>query len=176
MTHVLRTFYECTNLPATQRGLNYSLPYGKVCQFFVRSATDRQGVALRKGTETILVVDDEEMIKDLARDILARYGYTVLTAGGGEEAMEIYRQHKQVIAVVVLDLVLPDVGGREVFRRIREIDPAAQVIISSGYNQERDATDLLKEGAVKFVQKPYRIASLVGAVGEVLEKGKGLRR
>jgi two-component system cell cycle sensor histidine kinase/response regulator CckA len=127
---------------------------------------------LRRGTETILVVDDEEMIKDLARDILARYGYTVLTAGSGEEAVEVYRQHKQEIAVVVLDIVLPDVGGREVFRRIRKIDPAAQVIISSGYNQERDATDLLKEGALIFVQKPYRIASLVAAVGEVLEKGK----
>ncbi len=125
---------------------------------------------LRRGTETILVVDDEEMIKDLARDILARYGYTVLTAGGGEEAVEVYRRHTKEIAVVVLDIVMPDVDGREVFHRVREIDPAAQVIISSGYNEERDATDLLKEGAVKFVQKPYRIASLVGAVGEVLEK------
>ena len=127
---------------------------------------------MRRGTETILVVDDEDMIKDLARDILARYGYTVLTAGSGEEAVEVYRRHKQKIAVVVLDIALPDVGGREVFRRIREIDPAAQVIISSGYNQERDATDLLKEGALIFVQKPYRIASLVAAVEEVLEKGK----
>jgi len=127
---------------------------------------------LRKGTETILVVDDEEMIKDLARDILARYGYRVLTAGGGEEAVEVYRQHKKEIAVVVLDIMLPDVGGREVFRRIREIDPEAQVIIASGYNQERDAADLLKEGALKFVQKPYRIDSLVGAVGEVIEKGR----
>lgn len=125
---------------------------------------------LRRGTETVLVVNDEEMIKDLARDILARYGYTVLTAGGGEEAVEVYRRHATAIAVVVLDIVMPEVDGREVFRRVREIDPEAQVIISSGYNQERDATDLLKEGAVKFVQKPYRIASLVGAVGEVLEK------
>jgi len=115
------------------------------------------------------------MIKDLARDILARYGYTVLTAGGGEEAVDVYRRHKQEIAVVVLDIVMPAVGGGEVFRRIREIDPAAQVIVSSGYNQERDATDLLKEGALKFVQKPYRIASLVGAVGEVLEKKESER-
>jgi DNA-binding NtrC family response regulator len=131
---------------------------------------DHQEVILRRGTETILVVDDEEMIKDLSRDILARYGYTVLTAGGGEEAVEIYRQHKEEISVVVLDIVMPDVGGREVFRRIREIDPEAQVIISSGYDQERDATELMKEGAIRFVQKPYRIASLVGIVREVLEK------
>ncbi len=124
---------------------------------------------LRKGTETILVVDDEEMIKDLARDILARYGYTVLTAGGGEEAVEVYRRHKKEIAVVILDIMMPDVDGREVFRRIREIDPAAQVIISSGYNQEHDADALLREGAAGFVKKPYRIAELVGKLGEVLE-------
>jgi DNA-binding NtrC family response regulator len=127
---------------------------------------------LRKGTETILVVDDEEMIKDIARDILARYGYTVLTAGGGEEAVEVYRKHKKEIAVVVLDIMLPDVGGWEVFRRIRESDPAAQVIIASGYNHERDANDHLVEGAVRFVQKPYRLASLVGMVREVIEKGR----
>ena len=127
---------------------------------------------LRTGTETILVVDDEEMIKDIARDILSRYGYRVLTAGGGKEAVEVYRRHKKEISVVVLDIVMPDVGGREVFRRIREVDPAARVIIASGYHKERDANDLLREGAVRFVQKPYRIASLVGMVGEVLEKGK----
>lgn len=128
---------------------------------------------MRKGTETILVVDDEEMIKDLARDILARYGYSVLTAGSGEEAVEVYRRHKIEIAVVVLDIVMSGVGGREVFRRIREIEPAAQVIVSSGYDQERDADDLLREGAAGFVKKPYRIAELVGKVGEVLEKKEG---
>jgi DNA-binding NtrC family response regulator len=127
---------------------------------------------LRRGAETILIVDDEEMIKDLARDILARYGYTVLTAGGGEEAVEVYRRHKKEIAVVFLDIMLPDLSGREVFRRIRELDPAAQVIIASGYDRERDANDLLKEGAARFVQKPYRIAELVGAVGEVIEKNE----
>jgi DNA-binding NtrC family response regulator len=90
--------------------------------------------------------------------------------------VNVYRRHKKEIAVVVLDIVMPDVDGREVFRRIRKIDPAARVIISSGYHEERDATDLLKEGAVRFVQKPYRIASLLGAVGEVIEKEKNIRR
>lgn len=127
---------------------------------------------MRRGTEKVLVVDDEELIADLARDILVRFGYTVLTAYSGEEAVDVYRRHKQKIAVVVLDIVLPDMDGREVFRRIREIDPEAQVIISSGYNQERDASDLLDEGALLFMQKPYRIASLVGTVGEVIEKGR----
>ena len=86
--------------------------------------------------------------------------------------MDVYRRHKEEIAVVVLDIVMPDVDGREVFRRIRKIDPAARVIISSGYHEERDATDLLKEGAVRFVQKPYRINELVGKVGELMKKDR----
>ncbi len=125
---------------------------------------------LRRGTETVLVVDDEAMVKDLARDILKRHGYTVLTAGGGEEAVEIYRQQQGSIAVVVLDILMPGMGGREAFRRIREIDPAARIIVSSGYGQSHDAQRLIGEGAAAFVPKPYRIAELVKAVGDVLEK------
>ena len=125
---------------------------------------------LRKGTETVMVVDDEAMVKDLARDILKRYGYTVLTAGGGEEAVELYRKYRESIALVVLDILMPDMDGREAFRRIRAFDPSAKIIVSSGFDQARDADDLLREGASAFVQKPYRIAELVRAVGEVIER------
>jgi len=125
---------------------------------------------LRKGSDTVLVVDDEAMVKDLARDILKRQGYTVLTAGGGEEAVDVYRQNKGMIAVVLLDILMPDVDGRQAFRRIREIDPRARVIVSSGYDQMRDADGLLREGAVAFVQKPYRIAELVRIVGDSVGK------
>jgi DNA-binding NtrC family response regulator len=110
------------------------------------------------------------MIRDLARDILERYGYTVVTAAGGAEAVEIYRRNGSFIAVVVLDILMPDMGGHEAFRLIREIDPAAQVIVSSGHDQERGANDLIREGAAAFVQKPYRITEFVTKVGEVIEK------
>ncbi len=125
---------------------------------------------LRRGTETVLVVDDEAMVKDLARDILKRHGYTVLTAGGGEEAVELYGKSNGSIAVVILDILMPGVDGPEAFRRIRAVDPAARIIVSSGYDQMHDADALLREGAVAFVQKPYRIAELVRAVGNALER------
>ncbi len=125
---------------------------------------------LRRGTETILVVDDEPTVKELAGDILRRYGYTVLAAGGGEEAVALYQDRHDEIAVVLLDMVMPGMDGREVFRRVREINPRVKVIVSSGYSHDRDADDLLKQGAAGFVQKPYRMADLVKTVGNVLER------
>jgi CheY-like chemotaxis protein len=135
-------------------------------------------VSLRRGTETILVVDDEPMVKDLARDVLKRYGYTVLTAGGGGEAIETFRKRSGEIDAVILDMVMPAMEGREVFRRLQEIKPGVKVIVSSGYSHDRDADDLFEQGARSFVQKPFRIAELVRVVGEVMEEkqqGQGSR-
>jgi PAS domain S-box-containing protein len=135
-------------------------------------------VNLRRGTETILVVDDEPMVKDLARDVLKRYGYTVLTADGGEEAIETFQQRSGEIDAVILDMVMPAMEGREVFHRLQEIKPGVKVIVSSGYSHDRDADDLLEQGARGFVQKPFRIAELVRVVGEVMEgkkEGPGAR-
>jgi DNA-binding response OmpR family regulator len=126
-------------------------------------------VGLRRGSETILVVDDEPMVKQLARDVLKRYGYTVLTAGGGEEAIDVFRQRSTEIDAVILDMVMPTMEGKEVFRRLQEIKPGVKVIVSSGYSHDRDADGLLEQGARSFVQKPFRIAELVKVVGEVIE-------
>jgi two-component system cell cycle sensor histidine kinase/response regulator CckA len=125
---------------------------------------------LQPGSETILVVDDEEMVTDLARDILERFGYTVLVANSGHEAMEKYQSGSGTIAAVVLDMTMPMMDGREVFRRLNSIDPHVKVIISSGYRCDNDADDLLQQGASGYVQKPYRIAELVQKVGEVVKR------
>ncbi|HEX9020259.1 MAG TPA: PAS domain S-box protein [Nitrospirota bacterium] len=132
-------------------------------------AKKREIIDLRRGSETILVVDDEPAITDLARQILRRYGYSVLTAGEGREAVELYQQRRGEIAAVLLDMVMPGMDGRDVFARLRAINPYVKVIASSGYGQDRDADDLLKQGAAGFVQKPYRIAELVRVVGDVVE-------
>ncbi len=126
-------------------------------------------MSLRRGSETILVVDDEALVRDLARDIMRRFGYTVLTADGGPQAVELYRQRSGDIAVVILDIMMPHMNGREAFQRLREVNPGVKVIISSGYSHDRDADDLLALGAAGFVQKPYRMADLVKMVGDVIE-------
>jgi len=125
---------------------------------------------LRRGTGTILVVDDEPLVTQLARDILNRFGYSVLTAGCGEEAVELYRNQSGEIKAVVLDIVMPGMDGREVFRQLRSVNPHVTVIISSGYSHDRDADDLLMQGAAGFVQKPYRIADFLHVVNDAVEE------
>src|SRR5512146_1552578 len=116
---------------------------------------------LRDGCGTVLVVDDEPLVTELAGDILRRFGYSVLKASAGEEAVNLYQQKSQEIVAVILDIVMPGMDGREVFRRIRAINPEVKVVVSSGYSHDRDADELLEQGASGFVQKPYRIAELI---------------
>jgi len=125
---------------------------------------------VKRGTGTILVVDDEPLVVQLAGDILRRFGYSVLTADGGQEAVELFQNAHHEISAVILDVVMPGMDGREVFSKLRALDPRATIILSSGYNRDRDADDLQKQGAAAFIQKPYRIADLVRVVGEAIKK------
>ncbi|MCL6635016.1 MAG: response regulator, partial [Peptococcaceae bacterium] len=124
------------------------------------------------GSETVLVVDDEEMIRNLAGNILTRYGYKVLAAGDGRAALEIYRREKGKIGLVLLDMIMPGLSGRETMAALKEIDPGAVVLLSSGYSLNGIGKDLLAAGAAGFVQKPYRALDLARAVRQALD-GKG---
>ncbi len=119
-------------------------------------------------TGIILVVDDEEIIRDLAKAILQREGYTVLTADSGVEAIHIYEQRGSDIALVILDLTMPKMDGRVCYYKLRELDPHVRVILSSGYGADEIVEDLLTQGVRKFVQKPYRVDDLIRAVRDVL--------
>ena len=121
---------------------------------------------------TILVVDDEPLVSQLIADILNRFGYGVLTADCGADAVNLYQKQHQEIDAVVLDVVMPVMDGKETLRRLRAINPQVVVIISSGHSHDNDADDLLKQGAVAFVQKPYRIADLMQAVKDAVERKK----
>jgi CheY-like chemotaxis protein len=116
------------------------------------------------GTETVLFVDDEESLRVLAVEMLGRLGYRVLTAGNGFEAVEIFRERREEIAAVILDMIMPGMGGEETFHRLKEIDPAARVLLSSGYAVEGRPQILLSAGAAGFLQKPYRVGTLAAAL------------
>ncbi len=114
----------------------------------------------------VLVVDDEEIILDLATDMLGRLGYDVLTAGSGQKAIELLGREK--VDLVFLDLLMPEMSGQEAFYRIRETAPDLPVIISSGYSEDSVIRGLLDEGAVSFLRKPYRLQDMADVLREAL--------
>jgi len=122
------------------------------------------------GKETVLVVDDEVTILELAREILSQKGYGVVLARDGEEAVRLFEQYGESIGLVVLDIVMPRMGGRETYTRLKEMDPGLKVIVSSGFSRHGQAHDLLEMGADAFVQKPYRAEDLASVVRRTLDE------
>ena len=121
------------------------------------------------GSETVLVIDDEENILTIAGEILTGSGYHVLTARDGESALEIYRPRAGEIDLVILDISMPGMGGRRCLEEILELNPAARVIISSGYLEEERDGAAKTPGAAGFIGKPYRLPDLLRKVRAVLD-------
>ena len=127
--------------------------------------------AVIKGTEHILIVDDEEMVRELAADMLHELGYQVTTCEDGKTALEVYRDSWQNIDLVLLDMIMPDLDGRDTFAAMREINPDIRAILSSGYSINGKAQAILDEGVKAFVGKPFDQAELSEAVAYVLRGG-----
>ena len=123
-----------------------------------------------RGSETILLVDDEDMVVDIGKKNLEKLGHTVITARNGEEAIALYGKNQEDIDIVVLDMIMPKMGGGETYDRLREIDPDVKVILSSGYSIEGQASEILKRGCNGFIQKPFRMKRLSKKISEVLGK------
>jgi len=121
------------------------------------------------GTETILLVDDEEMIRSLGQTVLESYGYTVLIAQDGKEAINLYLKNRESIDLVILDLSMPHLSGREVLQQLRGIDANVKVIISSGYGLNGQSENLGRIGVKYFISKPYRPMDLASEVRKVLD-------
>jgi len=121
-----------------------------------------------KGSETVLLVDDEETIIDVGRQMLEKMGYTVLVARSGKDSIEIYRVHKEAIHMVILDMIMPEMSGGETYDQIRKINPYAKVLLSSGYSKDSRATEILARGCNGFIQKPYTMKGLSLRIREIL--------
>jgi len=121
------------------------------------------------GNETLLLVDDEEMILNVGAKMLTRIGYTVLTAQTGKAAIDMYRQQGDAIAMVILDMIMPVMSGREIFERLREINPGVKTLLSSGYSIDGQAAQILKRGCNGFIQKPYTLEAFSQKIREILD-------
>ena len=123
---------------------------------------------IKPGSETILLVDDEGIIIDVTPEMLTELGYEVLTARSGEEALEQYRINRDKIDLVILDMIMPGMGGGETYDRLKQIDPEITVLLSSGYSIDGQATEILKRGCNGFIQKPFNIEILSKKIREIL--------
>ncbi len=130
-----------------------------------------QPVVLPGGPQRILVVDDEDALRELGRRMLAAKGYEVTCAASGEEALELYRQDPRRFACVVLDLGMPGMGGQQALEEIKALDPQAKVIVASGHTAGKQGGQALEAGAAAFVAKPFRQAELLSTLRRVLEAG-----
>jgi CheY-like chemotaxis protein len=108
------------------------------------------------GKGTILIVDDEETVRRVARRALRKAGFEVLTAEDGAQGVEVFQRHREAIVGVLLDMTMPVMGGAEAFRKLRELDPTVRVVLSTGYDKEEAIRQFRGEGPFGFLQKPYR--------------------
>jgi CheY-like chemotaxis protein len=121
-------------------------------------------------TGTVLLVDDEDVILEVGQDLLEAMGYQVLIARDGKEAIEVYRKNQDEIDIVVLDMVMPNMGGGEAYDRMKKINPDIKVLLLSGFSIDGEAAEILKRGCDGFIQKPFNTKDLSGKIREILDK------
>jgi PAS domain S-box-containing protein len=124
---------------------------------------------LIKGSGTLLIVDDEELVLDVGVNMLEKLGYTVLEAHNGTEGVEIFKANHDKIKMVILDIIMPDMGGGEVYDKIKAINPDVKVLLSSGYSVDGQAIELLERGCEGFMQKPFTLEELSGKITQILK-------
>jgi len=136
----------------------------------IASAAGEDKGAAFKGDGLVLIVDDDEGVRNVGRRQLAKLGFAALTAASGAEALTVYSQRHAEISLVLLDLTMPGMGGVETYREMIRINPAAKVILTSGYDEQESINRFTGEGLAGFVQKPYMLVELAAKIKEVLDK------
>jgi CheY-like chemotaxis protein len=127
---------------------------------------------LINGTGTVLLVDDEEAILEVGKELLEAIGYRVIIARSGEEAIEVYKRRKDDIDIVLLDISMPGIGGGETYNRLKEINSDIKVLLSSGFSIDGEAYQILGRGCNGFIQKPFKMNELSGKLNEILGETK----
>jgi two-component system, cell cycle sensor histidine kinase and response regulator CckA len=123
------------------------------------------------GTETVLLVDDDDRIRELGRQMIEMGGYQVIVARSGEEALKMYPLHREEISLIILDLIMPGMGGRRCLEELLRIDPNVRVLVATGYSPNAVGQVETGRGARGFISKPYDAKDILGAIRTVLDKG-----
>ncbi len=150
--------------------------HGASFSIYLPASEKMVGEALRRpdqlvmGTETVLLVDDEEAIREVGEELLETMGYTVMLARDGKEALEIYQKHGDNIDIVLLDIVMPRMGGGEVYEKMKALNSNIKVLLLSGYSIDGEAAEILDRGCDGFIQKPFTMKELSGKIREIMEE------
>jgi len=124
---------------------------------------------VRGGTETILVAEDEPLVRDIAIRTLQNAGYSTLAADDGEAAIALVEQHRNDIALALLDVVMPKVGGREAYREIKTLEPNISVVFCTGYDPAADQTEFVRKNGLTLIEKPFTSAELLRGIRQALD-------
>jgi len=119
-------------------------------------------------TGTVLVVDDEEVVREVARQMLEHLGFSVLVAADGAAALEVFRGRREAIRLVLLDMTMPRMDGEQTFRELRRLAPDVRVILASGYNEQDATSSFVGMGLAGFIQKPFALVELEARIRESL--------
>jgi len=160
-------FIECESRKG--RGTTFKIYFPVITYVPKKEKEGKAEVPIRRGHETILLVDDEEPIRDSGHQVLSSFGYKVITAEDGENAIEIFEQEKEKIDLVILDLIMPGMGGKHCLERMIQINPEAKVVIASGFSTDENTKNTIDKLAKGFVKKPYDMQQILYIARDVLE-------
>ena len=149
------------------KGTTFNI-YLPVCERNVapHKESDRE---ILKGRGTVMLVDDEKMIIEIGKKMLAKMGYQPLIAESGQEAIEVYRKNVDIIDLIILDMIMPDMSGQEAFENLKKLNPAVKVLLSSGYSLNDQAQRIMNSGCYGFIQKPFDAIKLSQKIGKILD-------
>ena len=162
-------FIEVSSEPGTGSTFDLYLPASPMSPEESSVGADTMDQANSRG-ETILLVDDEDMILEVTHELLASSGYRVLKARGGHQALDMFERHIDEIDVVLLDMIMPGMNGAETYDRLKSIDPTVKVILTSGYSLDGQAEKIFAKGCNGFLQKPFSIDSLSEKISEIMNQ------
>jgi len=151
------------------QGTSFTI-YLPVSRKKIQKEIEKTVPTLTMGSGTILLIDDEEMIIKVGKELLQELGYEVLTARSGQEAINVYGKNADGIDLVIMDMIMPGMGGGETFDRLKKINPDIRVLLSSGYSINGQAAEILARGCDGFIQKPFNLIQLSDKIKKIITK------
>jgi PAS domain S-box-containing protein len=162
-----RGYITCDSEPG--QGTEFRLYFPVIDQDIERLNTSEENIPIQQGCETILLVDDEQTHRELGKEVLSGFGYTVVTVPDGEGALEFFQKDKKWADLVILDLIMPGMGGMRCLKELLKENPLTKVLVASGYSIKGSAMDVIEAGAKAYISKPYDVKKMFKVVREVLD-------